>query len=719
MKNSPGLPVLCALLFALPVCAAEIPQADYVWKSVILGGGGSVPGLVIHPRVPDLVYIRTDVGGAYRWDAAREEWIPLQDFLPPDRWNLYGADSLAIDPSDASGQTLLLSTGKYDAAWTKAPGVVMRSTDRGASWTETTFQAGGSSNTEQRFGDRLSIDPLDGSHALAATRARGLWRSADGGLTWSDVAGAPRGLLPKEGNAESKGLSGLVFAVFDPASGRTGTGRTRTIYLGSSGEGVYRSTDGGETWALLPGSPVRPIRSALGPDGSLLVSHEAGLARFADDVWTDITPPAEAGKPLQAVSVDPRDARHLLVAPSQAKHELPLYRSTDAGKTWSVVKGRRDQTVPWWPSWHWFSSIGSVTFDPHHPNRVWVTDWYGVYRTPDITAPEVTWTNYTRGHEEVVTVGAMITLPQGDIPLFSGVADVGGFDHESLDEIPRENIWAKGFPGGFTCTGLAFQPSNPLFMARVGARDWRDPGTGGYSLDGGRTWTMFPTLPYKGIRGGRVAIAASGPRILWAPQQGEPYFTDDYGATWTKCESGEELKYTVRGMDVFQFHQPLAADGADPNRFYIFKKGKLWRSDDGGASWKIVASTEDEGTHTLASVPGRANEVWLGMNYHGLRRSRDGGATWARLDNVTRAAMFAFGKNPSGGDFPSIYLQGAVNKQDGYFRSDDEGRTWVRIDLPTQKIGNAPNTMAGDWQVPGRVFVGTNGRGILYGEPAR
>lgn len=718
MKASLCFSILFALGGTLFALATDIPQADYVWKNVVLGGGGSVPGLVIHPKVPDLVYIRTDVGGSYRWDAIREGWVPLQDFLPPSQWNLYGADSLAVDPSDAGGETLFLSTGKYDAAWTKVPGVVMKSTDRGSTWIETSLAAGGSSNTEQCYGDRMSVDPNDGNHLLIATKSRGLWRSMDGGLTWAKVGGAPNGLLPQEGNKESQGLSGLVFVVFDPASGKIDSGRTRVIYLGSSGEGVYRSGDGGETWALLPDGPLRPRRAALGSDGSLMVSHETGLARFSGEVWRDITPPAEAGKPCQAVSVDPRDPRHLLLAPGRPRHELPLYRSTDAGWSWSEVKGIRNQTVPWWPMWHWFSSIGSVTFDPHYPNRVWVTDWYGVYRTPDITAAEVSWTNYPRGHEEVVTVGAMTTLPQGDIKLFSGVADVGGFDHESLDEMPRENIWAKGFPGGFTCTGLAFQPSNPKFLVRVGARDWREPGTGGYSLDGGKTWQVFPTLPYEGIRGGRVAIAASGSRILWAPQQGEPYFTDDYGTTWTKCESGGELKASVRGSDVFQFHQPLAADGADPKRFYIFKKGKFWRSDDGGANWQLVIKTDDEGTHMLATIPGLAGEVWLSMNHHGLRRSQDGGTTWSRLPNVSRAGMFAFGKNPSGSDFPSIYLEGAVREQEGYFRSDDAGESWVRIDLFAQKIGNAPNTITGDWQVPGRVFIGTNGRGIYYGEPA-
>lgn len=717
-------PSIFSLFLGLTVCAAEaaaqtpVPQATYVWNNVALGGGGNVPGLVLSPKVPDLAYIRTDVGGSYRWDNKAQQWVALQDFIAPAEWNLYGAESIAVDPSDPQGRLIYVSAGKYDASWTKCPSAVFKSTDGGTTWMRTSLNSGASSNWDQAYGERLAIDPKQNKHVLCASRISGLWRTVDGGETWAQIPGAPQGKHFVEGNPATKGGVGLVFVVFDPQSAPVGNLRkTGTIYLGACGEGVYQSRDGGESWRLLEGGPVLPRRAVLDSKGALMVSHGSGLARYENGVWTEIAPPQLKGAGCQAVAVDPRNPNHLLTAPGLAKHDLPVYRSTDGGKTWATVKGVRNQTVQWWPGWHWFSAVASLTFDPHYPNRVWATDWYGIYRTPDITAESVVWTNYQRGHEEIVTTGALTTLPVGDIQLFSGTADVGGFDHESLTEFPQANIWAKGFPGGFTCTGIAFQPSNPRFMARVGARDWNSPGTGGYSLDAGKTWTVFPALPYKGIRGGRVAIAAQGQRILWAPQQGEPHFTDDLGQTWTKCESGGELKYTVRGTDVFESHQPLAADGGDANVFYIFKRGKLWRSDDGAANWKMVCQMEDEGTHMIASVPGKPKQLWMSMNYHGLRHSVDGGETWVRIGNVRQAQMFCLGKNPQGKEYPAVFIQGKINDTDGYFRSDDEGRTWVKIDLPSQRIGNQPNIMAGDWQVFGRVFVGTNGRGIFYGEP--
>jgi photosystem II stability/assembly factor-like uncharacterized protein len=713
---------LAALAIApvTPLCGQSAhPQENYVWKNVVMGGGGNVPGIVLHPKIPDLAYIRTDVGGSYRWDKSGEKWIPLQEEFGPKDWNQYGAESIAVDPSDATGNTVYLLTGKYSYEKPLEQGGVYKSIDRGATWikTPTPPEIGGSSNTEQSYGERLAVDPNNGNHVLYATKLKGLWRTLDGANSWDKVETAPTGVLPLKDKPETNNTRGLVFAIFDGSSGLTAAKRTKRIYLGASGEGIARSEDGGESWTILHDSPKLPRRAALGKDGSLLVTHEKGVAKYFGGTWNDITPP-QAKTAYQAIAVDPRDTNHIITAQGLSKHELPVFRTTDSGKTWKIIDSMRNQTAPWWPSWHWLSSIGSLSFDPHYPNRVWATDWYGVYRTPNISAPKVTWTNYVRGHEEIVTVGALTTIPVGNIKLFTGVADVGGFDHENLDEIPQQNIWAKGFPGGFTNTGIAWQPTNPLFMARVGTKDWRDPGTGGYSLDGGKTWTVFPTLPYKEIRGGRVAIAAEGTRILWAPQQGEPHFTDDYGKTWTKAESGGELKYTVRGTDVFQWHQPLAADGGDKNRFYIFKTGKLWRSDDGGANWKMIKEMENEGTHMISSVPGKAGHLWMSMNFHGLRRSTDGGITWNRVGAFTRVGMFALGKPALGKDYPTIFAEGMRKGERGYFRSDDEAQTWVKIDMPGRGIGNAPNTIAGDWQVFGRVFVGTNGRGIYYGQPA-
>ena len=71
----------------------------YTWKSVVTdGGGGFVPGIVFNPSAQNLIYARTDIGGAYRWNPATNRWIPLLDWVSFDEWNLTGVESIATDP---------------------------------------------------------------------------------------------------------------------------------------------------------------------------------------------------------------------------------------------------------------------------------------------------------------------------------------------------------------------------------------------------------------------------------------------------------------------------------------------------------------------------------------------------------------------------------------------------------------------------------------------
>ena len=101
----------------------------------------------------------------------------------------------------------------------------------------------------------------------------------------------------------------------------------------------------------------------------------------------------------------------------------------------------------------------------------------------------------------------------------------------------------------------------------------------------------------------------------------------------------------------------------------------------------------------------------------GLYVSSDTGTSFTKIPTEQRAHLFAFGKPEVGSTIMTLFVYGRINGENGIFRPVDKGKTWIRINDETQKVSNVPNSMEGDRQTFGRVYIGTNGRGIYYGEP--
>lgn len=139
-----GVSVAAALtsvpLLTTRVQAAEAPA--YRWRNAVIGGTGFVTGILFHPSVRGLAYARTDIGGAYRWDDRAARWTPLTDQLGWDDWNLLGVEAIAVDP--VHPDRLYLAVGTYAQSWA-GNGAVLRSEDRGTTWTRTdlTVKLGG------------------------------------------------------------------------------------------------------------------------------------------------------------------------------------------------------------------------------------------------------------------------------------------------------------------------------------------------------------------------------------------------------------------------------------------------------------------------------------------------------------------------------------------------------------------------------------------------
>lgn len=689
------------LMFTACTVVGAGETADYQWRQVGIGGGGYVTGAVIHPTMPNLLYIRTDVGGAYRsvgiCNDKIDGWVPITDQFSFDERNQYGIESVAIDPSDSD--IVYIAAGRYDWA---GPGKIFRSTDRGKSWKDTgirlIMRGGG---PLRATGEKLVVDPNNGDIVYFGSRNDGLWRSLDGAQTWHQVEGL---------DARGKKGIGISFVDFDKS--RFKASRTTRLYVGVYGEGIFRSDNGGLSFQAI-GGPRRPRRARVTPEGILYVTAATGVFALTEGQWTDLSP--KPGKKFGALGIDPADSSKIVVAESNSSRNLPLYRTTDGGRHWSkltVENMKIDPVIPWWSRKHFASAPSTMLFDPHVPGRLWMTDWYGVWRTDDIYAERPNWKNLSNGIEEIVTF-TLMTPPKG-VALLSGVADVNGFRHRKLDAYPRSRFRGIGI---WNSMGMDYHEADPSFMVRVGSKGLsKKPlrGGGGYSTDFGKTWKPFPKWPF-GV-GAKVAYSSTNPlNVVILPLDGIPMRTLDRGQTWQPAE-GVPAPVIRR---YWHWDHPLAADRVDGNRFYVLVGRSMYRSDDGGKVWHKTADLAKSRHAYVEAAPGVANNVWVSLDKNGVYRSKDGGESFDKVPAVSRSLLFGFGKGKDSAGVPAAYIFGSLGDEHQLYvyRSDDMGETWTRLNDDSYPLGFEPNVLRGDRQVYGRVFVGSNGRGIHYGEP--
>jgi regulation of enolase protein 1 (concanavalin A-like superfamily) len=119
----------------------------------------------------------------------------------------------------------------------------------------------------------------------------------------------------------------------------------------------------------------------------------------------------------------------------------------------------------------------------------------------------------------------------------------------------------------------------------------------------------------------------------------------------------------------------------------------------------------------LRAVPNNAGHLLLTTGGGGLWRSTNGGANWTRINSgaVTTANELGVGAAAPAQSYPAIFVGGTVSGQNGFFRSDDQGATWTMISDTSHQYGDV-TVIQGDPRVYGRLYVGTNGRGVLYAD---
>lgn len=725
-----------------------VSEGAYEWRPVPIGAGGFVTGLVsTSGQDGSSIYARTDVGGAYRWQADSGSW---EQMLRSDRMltgdlepNDYFVASIAVD-SDPS--RVAVATGNdYDPSQHEidsgtepaADGRVLVSHDGGASWTASEQRWFIAANQYHRAGsERLVFDPSDDDRLYLGTQREGLWWSEDAGREWTQV---PRTELPfgedGEPTAQQTGVNLLAF-VPEPGGGDP------VMIAGVTASGLYRSTDRGVSWELVvPLGPGEiPVSPTLTGENLLLTIETPGrpdarILRLDDGATTavEMDPPATAEKLI--IAADPRNPDHM-VATDEAVRSGHLWTSSDGGTSWRTHRITIDApTIPWLAHTDLTDHMttGRLLHDPETEGRVWLAEGMGIWHTDDLRADPVVWTAASSGIEETVVTG-ITTPPSGST--FVTVADRQGFRFDDLDHRPNSPLIDSRFASG---SDMDHSGQNPEVLAWVGAESNLPPEQarprGAVSSDGGRTWREMEGLD-RSMYGGEVAVSATDEdNIIWLPTHRSPeafaenpvglFRSSDGGRTWNHVSPDGRFDAFHR---FFWWHtrRALASDRVD-GRFYLMAdEERFYTSRDGGSSWDRSQHSPPCSTRAdchvfgqIRAVPDRAGHLWASTGSAGLWHTTDAGSSaWVRVEGVDEARSFSFGAPIGDADHPTVFLHGRVDGDErlGVWRSTDEGQTWVLLSHSPNAMAAEINTIGADPDVPGRVFVGFAGAGATVGD---
>jgi hypothetical protein len=667
--------------------------------------------------------------------------------------------SVATDPVEPN--RVYAAVGTYTNGWDPNNGAVLYSDDYGETWgaAELPFHQGG--NMPGRgMGERLMIDPSDNATLyLGAPSGNGLWKSTNHGRDWSKVDSFPNtgDFVIAPGDPYLGDSVGVIWIEFNP--------QDDLVYVGVADPDnpIYVSDDDGATWAPLAGASQ--LGSTDGYDnipkqaaydeasGYLFVitswdpgpyngsPNESGSERggsvwrhdSGDGSWTEIHPgpngTAYEGFGFGGLTLDKQSPGTLMVTSVNAWWpDETTFRSKDYGETWTqswsmdgwpnrVDRYTIDHSSVGWLDWGvtnpgeaqirpmygWM--IDSMAIDPHDSDRYMYGTGATIYGSTDLTNWDANQTFTLKpmihGLEETAVLD--LAAPPGGPILYSGLGDIGGFVHTDLDSVPSAFY---NSPHHSNTTSLDFAELNPSVVVRVG--NGGDDSRIGISSNSGGSWWAGQT-PGGVTDSGTVAITANASAIVWSPGGIGPRRSTDYGSSWTQVTG---LPSGAR----------VESDRADANRVYGYAGGTFYYSVDGGSTFTASSYSgfPDEGGVRFAAVPGNAGHVWLTggdeeASSYGMWRSTDGGATWSQVGGLDAADTVGFGKAAPGHSYPAIYTSASYQGQRGIYRSVDQGASWTRINDDDHQWGWTGDAIAGDPDVFGRVFVGTNGRGVIVG----
>ncbi len=660
MRRRSSLAVFAALaLLSFPAAPAGSQPSRAVdpslyaglrWRNLGPFRGGRTDAVGGVPGDPRTFYSGAVGGGLWKTTNAGRTWVPVMDGQP-----VASVGAVAVAPSDPN--TVYVGTGEADMRSDITHGNGMyRSTDAGATWTRIGLE-------DSRQIGRILVDPRNPrallvaalGHAYGPNDTRGVYRSTDGGATWARTLFHDRDTGAIDLAADASGT--VVFAslwqtrrpawnAYPPASG--------------PGSGLYKSTDGGATWSPVqgggfPAAGVGKIGLAVAPSDprrvyAIVDARDGGLYRSDDGGarWRRIDADPriwQRGWYFCHVAVDPRDADKVYVS------DTALYASSDGGASFSAVKGSPDG-----------DDFHQLWIDPREPAHMGLASDQGTVVSLDGGATWSSWFNQPTGQ-------------------FYHVAAGGGFPYRLF--------------GAQQDSGAAMILSRSDHRG-ITARDWRPITAGGES--------------------GSIAPDPRDPDLVYGNSYDGSISREDLRSAQTRRVT--PLTNAAPGSLRGEWTMPLAF-GPDHALYASYQQ--VMRSRDGGAHWDAIspdltrvppAGEKRRGVvYALAPSPRDARVVWAGTDDGLVRLTRDGGTSWVDVTPPGASAWaHVAGIEASRFDARTAYVAVDRHRLDDdrpyLYVTHDGGRTW-RAAANGIPDGSFVNAVREDPVRPGLLYAAT------------
>jgi photosystem II stability/assembly factor-like uncharacterized protein len=661
-----------------PPESASVPGQAGVW--IRTGGplGGLGYDIRVRPDNPDVMLVTDAWAGVFKSTDGGRTWSPSNNGILTrvgETGDAIPIFCLTIDPHN------------YDVVWagTQNTRGIYKSTDGGESWVQ---MDNGVTESEGITFRGFTVDPNDENTVYAAAelsswvwagqemqgrefdRTAGVvYRTRDGGQNWSAIW---RGnnlaryvwIDPRDSNVIyiSTGIFDREAANSDPQQRIPG------------GEGVVKSTDGGQTWFaanngldnLYVGSlfmhPTNPDILLAGTGNNQYFDHNGVyLTTDGAQTWRQVLREAN----INAVEFSTSDPTVAYAGSADA-----IYISTDTGQTWRKVSGLDE--YGWGPPGVRAGFPIDFQVDPRDPGRLFANNYGGGNFVSDDGGK--TWAvasaGYTGAQVRDIAASPDQVFAAARSGLF-GSAD-GGASWQGLSYRPASALeW----------NAVAVDPANPQHI--LASNNWNAIPL--QSFDAGQSWQMVGTQAGERQGWRVIAFAPSDPQTAYAGQSAYysagsfnehmpasgVWVSHDGGSTWQAANGGEMADANVTA---------LAVVGDNPAVVYAATGNHgVQKSTDGGATWTRV--TTEEPFLTVAVSPQDSNRVLIGRQFGGMRSSTDGGVSWspvtAGLSAEANISDIVF--DPAN---PMIVY--ASDRMSGVYRSTDGGISWQAINQGLQ-----------------------------------